>query len=225
MFAGQIAVSILSPPFCSLLCKHELRAPRDETYSTLLCQQHIGIVQSCTSFFTEAISDSLTKMFPCLEKKRSRLKKGCYFQPSTEMIGVFMTGGTCSLYNIFHHHLRHLTTNYQSRPSAADRSELLIPLEHSDHKCQGKCSALLIEVAIQSFLPWTAYFEGENLVIQERQVHQLNSSFAISLYFMFFSGFLKQQTYSKKQVWTSLLVSTQPMPPVFSSQHSSHFDL
>lgn len=142
MFAGQIGVSILSPPFCSLLCKHELRAPRDETYSTLLCQQHIGIVQSCTPFFTEAISDSLTKMFPCLEKKRSRLKKGCYFQPSTEMIGVFMTGGACSLYNIFHHHLRHLTTNYQSRPSAADRSELLIPPEHSDHR-SAKENALL----------------------------------------------------------------------------------
>lgn len=76
MFAGQIAVSILSPPFCSLLCTHELRAPRDETYSTLLCQQHIGIVQSCTPFFTEAISDSLTKMFPCLEKKKKQIEEG-----------------------------------------------------------------------------------------------------------------------------------------------------
>lgn len=133
MFPGQIAMSILPPPFCSLLCTHKLRAPRDERYNMLLCQQHIGIVQSCIPFFTEAISDSLTKMFPCLEE-RSRLKKGCYFQPSTEILGVFMTGGACSLYNISHHYLRDLTTNYQSRPSAAGHSELVIPLEHSDHR-------------------------------------------------------------------------------------------
>lgn len=91
------------------------------------------MAQFCIPFPTEAISGSLTKMFPCLEEG-SRLKKGCYFQPSTEMMEVFVTAGAFSLYNASHHHLRHLTTNRQSRPSPAGHAELLNSLEHSDHK-------------------------------------------------------------------------------------------
>ena len=38
MFAGQIAGSILSPPFCSFLCTHKPRALRDVRHNVLLCQ-------------------------------------------------------------------------------------------------------------------------------------------------------------------------------------------
>lgn len=38
MFAGQIAGSILSPPFCSFLRTHKPRALRDVRHSVLLCQ-------------------------------------------------------------------------------------------------------------------------------------------------------------------------------------------
>lgn len=139
MFAGQIAVSILSPPFCSLLCTHELRAPRDETYSTLLCQQHIGIVQSCTSFFTEAISDSLTKMFPCLEKKK-QIEEGLLLPTEyRDDRSVYDRRGMLAVQHISP---SFEASYYQSRPSAADRSELLIPLEHSDHR-SAKENALL----------------------------------------------------------------------------------
>lgn len=84
MFAGQTAESELFPHFCTVPCTDKPRAPRDVTQCAAL-PITLDRVQFCTAFPTEAVSGSLTKMFSCLEERR-RLKKGCCFQPGTEMM-------------------------------------------------------------------------------------------------------------------------------------------